>query len=139
VVFLVLFGVTRIPVVQIAMVQFSDSMDVNWVTDLVDFIVNGFWVLAIPVLIGTVVTLTRKPSFDVLNVYDTGIGFVDSKSQNERYAAYSDVELSYGRMHASFTVESKAASVKMANFGWQEFAESSLLRSNLERYGTWHR
>jgi len=137
VVFFVLLGVTRIPAVQDAMTQFSRSVTVDWVTGAVDFIINGFWFLAIFVLIGTVVTLIRKQTFDTIRVYDTGIGFLDSKSGEERYADHSQVKFSHGQMQESFYVESKAAGVKMRNYGWGEFAQPDVLRNNLERYGNW--
>jgi hypothetical protein len=41
---------------------------------------NGFWVFVIPLLLGTVLTLAEKQTFDVIHIYDTGLGFFDSKN-----------------------------------------------------------
>lgn len=106
-------------------------------THAVKFIIDGLWFIAIILLIGTVVTLVKKQTFDTIHIYDTGIGFFDSKNEMERYALYSDIKLSYGKMKESFWVESKTASVKLTDYGWREFSQSDVLRNSLERYGKW--
>ncbi|MDR1136575.1 MAG: hypothetical protein LBL49_10470 [Clostridiales Family XIII bacterium] len=138
VIFLLLFGITRIPAVQHAITQFSGSMAVTWLTDMVNFIINGLWIIAIPLLVGTVLTITKKQVFDTLFIHDTGIGFFNSKSGIEHCAAYSDIKLSYGNMQKSFLLESKAASIKSTEYSWSEFTQPDILRNNLERYGKWN-
>ena len=138
VVFLVVFGVTRMPDIQSMLLGFSASVTVNWVTSIVNFIINGFWVFGIGLIIFTPYTLLKKQSFDEMRLYDTGIVFYNSKSKDERYAVYSDVRLSYGRLQESFHIESKVVGVKMAEYGWRDFSQSDVLRSNLERYGKWN-
>ncbi|MDR1014260.1 MAG: hypothetical protein LBL86_04695 [Coriobacteriales bacterium] len=138
-------GVTRLPAAQQAMVQFGgamavdlDTVTIDWATAVVDFVIHGVWVFAVPLVVGTVLAVVRKQTFDTLNIYDTGIGFWDSKHGTLRYAPYSDIEFSYGKMQESFLVEAKTASVKLTEYVWKEFAQQDVLRSNLEQYGTWH-
>ncbi|MDR1227520.1 MAG: hypothetical protein LBK55_00625 [Azoarcus sp.] len=69
--------------------------------------------------------------------HHVGLGFFDSKSGQERYVDYADIIFSYGTMQESFYVESKAASVKRIEYGWQAFTQPDVLRNNLERYGKW--
>jgi len=137
VIFLVLLGITRLPVVRDALTSFSKSVTVDWVTSVVNFILNGFWVFGILLVIGTVVTLVKKQVFDEIRLYDTGVGFWDSHTGTERYAAYPDVKLSYGKMRQSFWVESKSAPIKLTEYAWTEFAQPDLLQANLVRYATW--
>ncbi len=137
-IFAVLLVATRIPAVRNAMMQFSGSVDVDWVAGIVKFLTSGFWFLAIPLAIGTFITLSKKQTFDELRVYGSGLGFFDGREGAERYADYADVKLSYGSLRQSFRVESKAAGVKYADYGWGEFSGADVLRSNLERYGKWN-
>ena len=136
-IFLLILIVTQLPPVKSAMLRFSESVDINWVTSAVNFVINYFWILGIAMISGTIVTLLKKSTFDTIRVYDTGIGFWDSENENERYADYSDIKLSYGKMRQSFWVEAKSISLKLTDYGWKEFSQPDVLQNNLERYGKW--
>ncbi|MDR3314936.1 MAG: hypothetical protein LBS98_00415 [Coriobacteriales bacterium] len=137
VVFIAIFLVAKIPSVQSALLGFAESVTVRWVTSSVGFVIGWFWVFIIPLLIGTIVTIVRKQTFNELRIYDTGIGFFNSKNQTERFADYANIQLSLGKMQEGVWIESKAASVKLFEYGWREFSQPDVLRNNLERYGTW--
>ena len=48
VVFLIIYGITRIPNVQQAMLDFANSMKgVAWLSSGVNFIIHGLWIIAI--------------------------------------------------------------------------------------------
>ncbi|MDR3240180.1 MAG: hypothetical protein LBT44_08865 [Clostridiales bacterium] len=137
-IFIGILIVTKIPSVQNVMIEFSNSVTVDWVTSSVKFLISGLGYVAVPMLIGTLMTVFKKQNFDEIRLYGTGIGFLNSKSQEEHYAAYSDVKFSYGKMRDSFWVESKAASIKSTEYGWREFAQPDILRGSIEKYGRWN-
>ena len=80
VIFWVIFGITKIPAVQTAMLDFAKSVNVDWVTSNVNFIINGFWVFSIGMVVFTIYDLVKKQVFDEMRLYDTGVGFFDSKN-----------------------------------------------------------
>ena len=133
-----LFGVTRMPSVQAAMLGFAENVRVEWVTDVVSFVIDGLWFVVIPMVIGTLMTLLKKQTFDELRIYNEGLGFANSKTGEETYAAYASIHLSYGKLQDSFWVEAKEAGVKLTEFGWKEFAEPTVLRTGLEEKGKWN-
>ena len=133
-IYLAIFGITRIPAFQAAIIAFAASVTVDWVTSSVNFIINGFWVIGVGMIGFTPYTLIKKQVFDEMRLYDTGIDFFDSKSETENYAPYADISVSYGKLQASFFVEAKTVSVKLADYAWEEFSEPDVFRSNLERY-----
>jgi len=132
-IFFVLFGITRLPVVRSALVRFRDAVTVDWVTGVVNFILDGFWVFGIAAVITTIYTLVKKQAFDELRLYTTGVGFFTSQTNTEQYIAYPEVKFSYGKMQKSFWVESKPA-IKLTEYTWGEFTQPDLLRTNLVQY-----
>jgi hypothetical protein len=133
-IFAVLLVLTRRPAVQTPLIPFAEAVTVRWVSSWVDFIVNDFWGISIFLLIGTVVELVSKQTFQTLNLYTTGAGFV-GKDGAERFADYSAVSFSYRKGRDGFWAESKTAGVKLAVYGWKEFTEPDVLRTNLTQYG----
>jgi len=133
IIFLVLYGITLLPAVRSALVRFRDAVTVDWVTGVVNFILDGFWVFGIAAVISTIYTLVKKQTFDEMRLYTTGVGFFDSKTNTERYIAYPEVKFSYGKMQKTFWVESKP-SIKMTEYTWGEFTQPDLLRTNLVQY-----
>ncbi|RBP97766.1 hypothetical protein CRD60_03945 [Bifidobacterium aemilianum] len=106
-----------------------------------DFLINGS-LIALPLflLIGSVVTFLQRHSFDELHLYNTGINFVNNRSDaqgHDNYADYNDVELSYGNAQSSFFISAPKAGVKMTNYAWTEFTYPDVLENNLKRYGHW--
>ena len=136
VIFVVIFILTRLPAIQEPIVNFAVKMQVDWVSSAVNFIVNGLWIVFIPLCIGTIITLLKKQTFDGLVIYSSGLGFVDSKSGQERYVDFDKIHLSYGSMQQSFYVKAVSAEIKETQYGWDEFSQSDVLKNNLQRYGT---
>lgn len=101
-----------------------------------DFIINGLVFVFIPMAIGTIVTYREKHPFDALCIFNTGIGFVNTKNNTLQYADFKDIELSYGRMQQSFYIKSTSTNIKKHEYNWIEFDHPDVLRNNLERYGT---
>ena len=134
-IFTVIFVLTRLPAVQEPIISFADKMGVPWVSSAVNFIVNGLWVLLIPLCTGTVLTLLRKQTFDVLIIYTTGLGFFNSKTNQEDYADFDQIRLSYGKMQQSFYVKAASADIKETEYSWGEFSQPDVLQNNLQRYG----
>ena len=134
-IFLIIFIITKLPNVReiLLNIQSSDTVQsVEWVESLVNFILNGLWVLFIPFVIGTVITLKKKHPFQSLNIYETGIGFVcDGK---EKFSAYSNMKLSFGSMQQSVNITCKEAEIKGNEYGFGEFSQSDVLLNNLKRY-----
>ncbi|MDR0818087.1 MAG: hypothetical protein LBN43_00750 [Oscillospiraceae bacterium] len=134
---IVVFGVTRLPYIQSLMVEFSDGVSMDWVTSAVNFIIKYLVVLFVPLLLITILTTHNKQSFDEMRLYEDGIGFYNKKTDEELFAEYTEVKLTYGKLRESIWIESKAAYIKPTEYDWQEFSQSDILRKNLERYGWW--
>ena len=131
-IFLVIFGVTRIPSLQATLLNFESNLGVEWVTNIVDFIINGFLFIAIPMILGTILTLRAKHSFKELRIYKEGIGFVGN--DGEKFAPYNQIELSWGKMQESFYIGCKELEIKTNDYGFGEFTQSDVLMNNLKRH-----
>ena len=135
IIFLAIFIVTRLPVVRQAVFQFAANFNHSGLSSSSNFIFNGLWILFISMVIGTVIQLRKKHPFNELRLYSTGIGFVSADTGAERYAPYSGVRLSHGKMQQSICIAAPEAGVaKEAEYGWGEFTQPDVLRNNLERY-----
>lgn len=134
-IFLVLFVATRLSAVQAALFRLAEGMNGTWLTGAVNFIVNGLWIVFIPMAVGTVVTLLKKQPFGTLTVYENGLGFMDEKTGGEQFVLYDNIVLSYGKMRQSFYVTAPEAGVKMSEYGWSEFTQPEALQANLARFG----
>lgn len=85
VVFLIIYGITRIPNVQQAMLDFANSMKgVAWLSSGVNFIIHGLWIIAILLVIGTLIKWKEKQPFMEIQIYEDGIGFVTMFGKLER-------------------------------------------------------
>lgn len=129
VIFLIILAVTRVPEVQIFIIKYAKSS--------ANFIINGLKFVTIPMIIGTVVMYRNKQLFDELALYNTGIAFINTKSDFQCYVEYLDIALSYGKMQQSFYITAKEAGISMKEYAWSEFTQADVLRNNLERYGDW--
>lgn len=130
VIFLTIYGVTRIPDVQHILIQYTSKSTAN-------FVIHGAKFVFIPMIIGTFFTYLEKHTFDELYIYDTGIGFINNKTNTQKYADYADIDLSYGRLQQSFYIAAKTADVKNLEYAWKEFTQPDVLQKNLEHYGKW--
>jgi len=135
-VFLIIFGVTRLPSVQATLLNIQSDLgrSVEWVASAIDFILNGFIFISIPMIIGTILTLRQKHSFKELHIYKEGIGFVSN--DGEKFAPYDKVELSWGKMQQSFDIGCKELEIKANDYGFKEFSQPDVLANNLKRYSS---
>ena len=130
-VFAVLFVLTRLPVIQTALLDLANSLSVEWISGTVDFIISGLWVVIIPLAIGTVITLLKKIPFDELRIYDSGLGFYNSKTAEERFAPYAEADISHTKLRDGVWIEAKSIAISLTEYGWGEFSDSETLRQNL--------
>lgn len=120
--------------VQRAMVDFANSVTVNWVYKLVDFLTNGFIWVGIPIGIYTISAMIYKKKFDAVKIYSDGLEFInDSKSD---FVPYESVSLENVR-NKGFKISCSKLNIKDEQFLWTEFSDSANMKINLERYGTW--
>ena len=133
-IFLAIFGVTRLPGVQAMLLNIQSDLgrSVEWVASGIDFILKGFIFVAIPMVIGTILTLRQKHSFKVLRIYQDGIGFVGD--EGEKFATYDKIELSWGSMQESFDIGCKELEIKTNDYGLGEFSQPDVLANHLKRY-----
>ena len=131
-IFLVIFGVTRVPSLQAVLLDFESNLGVEWVTSSINFIINGLIFVFIPMIIGTILTLRAKHSFKELCIYKEGIGFVEN--DGEKFALYNQIELSWGKMQESFYIGCKELEIKTNDYGFGEFSQPDVLMNNLKRY-----
>ena len=131
-IFLLIFGVTRVPSLQATLLNFAGNLGVEWVTSSVNFIINGLIYVLIPMGIGTILTLRQKHSFKELRLYNDGIGFVGD--EGEKFAHYDQIELSWGSMQQSFDIGCKDLGIKTNDYGFGEFSQPDVLEKNLRRY-----
>ncbi|MDR0501341.1 MAG: hypothetical protein LBG97_08915 [Coriobacteriales bacterium] len=118
--------VTRIPEISNLLLQ----------TETFAFLTSDLWYFfAVFMIAGTIITLVKKHPFVKLNIYNTGVGFVD-KGGIEKYLDYEKIELSYGKMQESITIELIEDKKTSYDYAWKEFTQPDILRNNLERYGT---
>jgi hypothetical protein len=82
---------------------------------------------------GTIITLRKKHPFVKINIYNTGIGFMD-KDGGEKYLDYEKIKLGYGKMQQSVTLELLEDKKTSYDYAWKEFTQCDVLRNNLERY-----
>jgi hypothetical protein len=119
---------TRIPEIQKILLQISSSFS---------FLTNQFWYfICIPMGMGTIRTLMKKHPFTKINIYDTGVGFIDENGI-EKYLEYSKIKINYVKRKQSFIMELQNETKIIFEYGWSEFSQPDVLRNNLERYGTW--
>jgi len=141
IVVLAIFAVSKIPAVQNSLTLFAESARVEWVTSSVNFFINGIWIVFIPMIIFSIINLMKKQDFDILRIYDSGLGFFDSKTQNEKFEEYNKIYLSYGSMQESFYIDAKSIGISSTSnsYGCKEFEQSELLHSNLKKYASWNK
>lgn len=138
----IIFGIfviiTRLPILQTKMINFSDNMGVDWVTSSINFIIKGIWIFFIPLFIGTIITIKKKIDISNIRLYNTGIGFINNEGIEE-FISYSEMKLSYGSMQQSVFIEIRSKNINLNHdFAWKEFNEPDIFRNNLERFGTWN-
>ena len=133
-IFLLIFGATRVPSVQIILLNIQSNLgrSVSWVYSSIDFIINGLAFVFIPMAIGTVLTIREKHLFQSINVYETGIGFINNNV--ETFQPYDKIQLSWWKMKQSFHIGCKELGIKENNYRFDEFTEPNLLYQNLETY-----
>jgi hypothetical protein len=123
-VYLVFMIVTGIPEIRNILLQ----------TKSLAFLASNFWYFfAIPMIAGTIITLRKKHPFVKINIYNTGIGFMD-KDGVEKYLDYGKIKLGYGKMQQSVTLELLEDKKTSYDYAWKEFTQCDVLRNNLERY-----
>lgn len=133
--FLAVYIVTRIPAVQQAMTGFAESMHVDWVTSMVNFLINGFIYISILLAIGTFMIWRKKQLFTEVRIYEDGIGFViDGKEQR---VPFENVLFDYGKMQKSVCIECGVLGISMGNYYWTEFTQGDVMEKNLQRYANW--
>ncbi|MFV0362884.1 MAG: hypothetical protein ACK5LL_07325 [Suipraeoptans sp.] len=135
IIFLAIFGATRVPDVQLIMTDFADKMQVSWLSSVIDFIIRGLWIGFIPMITGTFITLRTKQIFTHIAIYEEDLALVNRKLDTCLYIPYGQVKLSYGRMQESFYMDFQDKNLKKMEYAWSEFTSSDVLRNNLERYG----
>lgn len=143
-VYLLILVATRVPSLQLSMISFAKSAAVPWLISSVNFIINGFWIFAIPLAISSFFATTQKHPYDTFVNYATGLDPVDRESGVEVFVSYPNVHLVYGKLQESFIIEAKKTEKRAVDSGkvsfecpWQGFSSSDLFRQNLERYGRW--
>lgn len=138
IIFSIFVIITRLPILQTKMINFSDNMGVDWVTSSINFIIKGIWIFFIPLFIGTIITIKKKIDISNIRLYNTGIGFINNKGIEE-FISYSEMKLSYGSMQQSVFIEIRSKNINLNHdFAWKEFNEPDIFRNNLERFGTWN-
>ena len=115
--------------------NFRDIFNVSWVNSAVEFLTEGLWFVYIFLITGAVVTLLEKQAFTALEICDEGIKFINAKTGETKYADYGDIHIAYGKFQDSVIIESKKIGIKQKDYGWGEFTQSSVLRTNLVKYG----
>lgn len=133
--YLILLVITRVPEVQAALLNFSETMQVTWVDNIVKFLIDGFPWVAIILVISSIVTLLRSQPFDAIRIYTDGIGFL--KNGEERKVPHQQTLVTFGKMRQSVWIESEALGIKNYYYYWNEFSDSDVFRSNLEQYANW--
>ena len=128
-VYLIILIIFKLPIVRETLLNIQGDLGIE---SHVKFLLNGLWVFLIPLLIGTVLTLREKQLFQLLKIYETGIGFVCEGE--EKFSIYGNIELSFGKFQQSFYVASKEVGIKMREYGFQEFSQGDVLFNNLKRY-----
>jgi hypothetical protein len=124
IIYLVFLIVTRIPEVKSVLLQ----------TKSLSFLASNFWYFFVIIMItSTIITLVKKHPFVKINIYNTGIGFVD-KMGVEKYLDYGKVKLGDGKMQQSVTIELLEDKKTLYDYAWKEFTQSDVLKNNLERY-----
>ena len=137
-VFLVIFLLSKVPAVQTALISFTDSVRVDWVSSSVNFFINGLWVAIIPMAIFSLIEFRKKQEFDIINIYENGLGFFNSNTQSEKFENYNQIYISYGSMQESFFVEAKKIGIKSTSYGWKEFEQPGVMESNFKKYAIWN-
>lgn len=126
IIYLVFLFVTRIPEISNLLRQ----------TKTFAFLASNFWYFfAVLMIAGTIITLLKKHFFVKINIYNTGMGFVD-KDGMEKYFDYEKIKLFYGKMQESIIIELFEDKKISYTYAWKEFTQPDVLRNNLERYGT---
>jgi hypothetical protein len=98
------------------------------------FLTSNFWYFFMILMItGTIITLVKKHPFIKINIYNTGIGFID-KNGLEEYFDYEKIKLAYGKMRQSLTIELLEDKKTSYDYAWREFTQADVLKNNLERY-----
>jgi len=132
-IFLIIFGITRVPATRVLLLNIQNDLgaSVEWVDSTIRFILNGLWVFFIPLTIGTPLTLLKKHPFNTLRIYESGIGFVHDG--NEQFKTYDKLSLSWGGLQQSFYIDCKDLAIKGISYGFGEFSQPEVLKSNLCR------
>ena len=138
VVFLIIYGITRIPNVQQAMLDFANSMKgVAWLSSGVNFIIHSLWIIAILLVIGTLITWKEKQPFMELQIYEDGIGFVTMFGKLER-VEHNKVYFHYGKYQKTIFIDCAVLGISAHNIPWEYFSQADVLHKNLERYANWN-
>lgn len=132
-IFIALFALSKYPPLQTSLLSFALKMSVPWVSSCVNFIVNGLWIVFIPMVIGTFITLFAKQPFDSIVIYEEGLGFLNSKTEKECYVPFSHIDLSIGKFNDSFWITAKDADLKNREYVWKEFSDSDTMSQNLKK------
>jgi hypothetical protein len=81
---------------------------------------------------GTIITLRKKHPFANINIYNTGIGFID-KCGVEKYLDCGEIKIGYGKMRQSAALEFLDDRKTSFGYAWKEFTQADVLKNNLER------
>ncbi len=133
--YLILLVVTRLPEVQAALLNFSEKIQVEWVSSIVKFLIGGLPWVAIVLVISSIATLLRSQPFDAIRIYADGIGFLNNGE--ERKVPHQQTLFAFGKMRQSVWIESEVLGIKNHYYYWSEFSAADVFRSNLERYANW--
>ncbi|MDH6365962.1 MULTISPECIES: hypothetical protein [unclassified Breznakia] len=122
-VFIILFSLSKYEPFQEILLEFSLKMNVSWITSVIDFILNGFWFLCIPMITGTIITLLNKKIFDEIQIYEHGLRFINKKTGSDTFVTYHNIKCSYGKQSDSFWITVKEINLNNRKFYWNDFTD----------------
>ena len=138
IVFLVIFIATLIPAVRQALLGFADPVkSVEWVVTSVHFLLNGFWIIAVFMAIGTLMKWREKQPFEEICIYEDGIGFVTVLGRQEK-VNFDQVYVHYGAYQKSVYIDCALLGISAKNIPWNYFSQPDVLHKNLQRYANWN-
>ena len=133
----VIYGVTHVPVVREAIINFVEANNtVHWLSFWSDILLNDLLYVAVIFLIGSIAVLMGKQKYNGLKIYNQGMGFLNAKDGQEQYATYEEINLNYGKGKSSVRIECKKMKIN-EQFYFKDFSQPDIMENNLERFGTW--
>ncbi len=133
-IFLIIFGITRYQPLQATLTSFALKMHVDWVSSCVNFIIHGFWVMFIPMITGTFMTLMAKQPFQEIRIYEAGLCFYNEKIGSEQFVPYERIVCSHGKRDGSFWLTVEDLQVKNRVYYWSDFTNDVTMQLYMTKF-----